>query len=123
VEGLSQLLVVSAQEIDDLILEGNKSRTIASTNMNSESSRSHAVFSIRLTFAIKDPLRKDRDINAGGLQRDVVFPWLTNSALVYEPECGGGGRGGVAGSQPMSTAVHRKPNKLWRSNSIFKTYA
>jgi kinesin family protein 13 len=63
VEGLSQLLVVSAQEIDDLIVEGNKSRTIASTNMNSESSRSHAVFSIRLTFAIKDPLRKDRAIN------------------------------------------------------------
>jgi hypothetical protein len=66
VEGLSQLLVVSAQEIDDLIVEGNKSRTIASTNMNSESSRSHAVFSIRLTFAIKDPLRKDRGINSRG---------------------------------------------------------
>ncbi len=30
--------------------------------------------------------------------------WLTNSALVYEPN--GGGRGGIAGSQPMSTAVH-----------------
>ncbi len=44
--------------------------------------------------------------------------WLTNSALVYEPKCGGGG--GVAGSQPMSTAVvHRSPNKFWRSNSIF----
>jgi hypothetical protein len=31
-------------------------------------------------------------------------------------------RGGgvwVAGSQSMSTAVHRSPNKLWRSNSIF----
>jgi hypothetical protein len=28
--------------------------------------------------------------------------------------------GGVAGSQPMSTAVHRSPNKLRRSNSIFK---
>ncbi len=39
-----------------------------------------------------------------------------NSALVYEPKCWGGG-GEVAGSQPMSTAVHRSPNKLWRSNS------
>jgi hypothetical protein len=29
--------------------------------------------------------------------------WLTNSALVYEPKCGG--RGGVSGSQSMSTAV------------------
>ncbi len=36
--------------------------------------------------------------------------WLTNSALVYEPECGGlgsvGGGGEGAGSRPMSTAVH-----------------
>jgi hypothetical protein len=29
--------------------------------------------------------------------------WLTNSALVYQPKCGGGG---FVGSQPMSTAVH-----------------
>jgi hypothetical protein len=27
--------------------------------------------------------------------------------------------GGVAGSHPMSTAVHRSPNKLWRFNPIF----
>ncbi len=43
--------------------------------------------------------------------------WLTNGALVYEPKCGG--KGEVARSQPMSTAVHRSPNKLWRSNFIF----
>jgi hypothetical protein len=35
---------------------------------------------------------------------------LTNSALVYEPKCGGGG----AVYQPMSTAVHRSQNKLWK---------
>jgi hypothetical protein len=29
------------------------------------------------------------------------------------------GEGGVAGSQPVSTAEHRSPNKLWASNSIF----
>jgi hypothetical protein len=34
-----------------------------------------------------------------------------------EPKCGG--RGKVAGSQPMHTTVHRSPNKLWGSNSIF----
>lgn len=33
------------------MLEGNKSRTVAATNMNSESSRSHAVFNIVLTQA------------------------------------------------------------------------
>jgi hypothetical protein len=42
--------------------------------------------------------------------------WLTNSALVYEPKCGGRGD---EGSQPMSTAVNRNPNKRRRSNSIF----
>jgi hypothetical protein len=36
--------------------------------------------------------------------------WTTDSALVYEPN--GGGRGGVAGSQLMSGAVHRSINKL-----------
>jgi hypothetical protein len=40
------------------------------------------------------------------------------SSLKYEPKCGGGG-GGVPGSQPMSTAVHRSPNNPWISNSIF----
>ncbi len=30
-----------------------------------------------------------------------------------------GARGELQGSQPMSTAVHRSPNKLWRSISIF----
>lgn len=34
--------------------EGNKSRTVAATNMNSESSRSHAVFSIILTQILTD---------------------------------------------------------------------
>lgn len=39
VDGLSQLAVTSFQDIDNLMAEGNKSRTVAATNMNSESSR------------------------------------------------------------------------------------
>lgn len=49
VENLSKLLVNSKEEIDDLMEQGNKSRTVAATNMNAESSRSHAVFSIVFT--------------------------------------------------------------------------
>jgi hypothetical protein len=45
-----------------------------------------------------------------GVTKRCRLSWLTNSALVYEPKCGGGG--GVAGSHPISTAVHRSPNKL-----------
>jgi hypothetical protein len=52
-----------------------------------------------------------------GVTKGCRLSWLTNSVLVYEPKCGG--EGGVAGSQPMGTAVHWSPNKLWRTNSIY----
>jgi hypothetical protein len=40
-----------------------------------------------------------------------ISSWLTNSALLYEPKCGGGGGGGeFAGSQPMSTAHRAQSN-------------
>lgn len=42
------------QDIESLMSEGNKSRTVAATNMNEESSRSHAVFNIILTHTLKD---------------------------------------------------------------------
>ncbi|VDK74837.1 unnamed protein product [Litomosoides sigmodontis] len=54
VDGLSVLAVSSFEQIASLIEEGNKSRTVAATNMNTESSRSHAVFNIRLTQALTD---------------------------------------------------------------------
>jgi hypothetical protein len=43
-----------------------------------------------------------------GVKKRCRLYLLTNSALVYESQCGGirGGGVGVAGSQPMSTAVH-----------------
>jgi hypothetical protein len=44
----------------------------------------------------------------GGVTKRCRLFWLTNSTLVYDPKCGGGG-GGVAGSQPMSTALHMSP--------------
>jgi hypothetical protein len=48
--------------------------------------------------------------NQGGFKEMSSISWLTNNALVNDPNCGGGR--GVAGSQPMSTAVHKSPNKL-----------
>ncbi|XP_062524750.1 kinesin-like protein KIF13B isoform X2 [Bombyx mori] len=54
VDGLSLLAVSSFKDIDNLMTEGNKSRTVAATNMNSESSRSHAVFSVVLTQTLCD---------------------------------------------------------------------
>ncbi|XP_038051604.1 kinesin-like protein KIF13B [Patiria miniata] len=54
VDGLSTLAVSSFENIDALMSEGNKSRTVAATNMNSESSRSHAVFNITVTQTLTD---------------------------------------------------------------------
>lgn len=49
VEDVSKLAVNSFQDIQSLISEGNKTRTVASTDMNQSSSRSHAVLGITLT--------------------------------------------------------------------------
>ncbi|XP_032869740.1 kinesin-like protein KIF13A isoform X4 [Amblyraja radiata] len=57
VDGLSQLAVTCFEDIESLMSEGNKSRTVAATNMNEESSRSHAVFNIILTQTLYDPQR------------------------------------------------------------------
>ncbi|KAA0710986.1 Kinesin-like protein KIF13B [Triplophysa tibetana] len=54
VDGLSRLAVESYKDIESLMSEGNKSRTVAATNMNEESSRSHGVFNIILTHTLKD---------------------------------------------------------------------
>nr|XP_030737188.1 kinesin-like protein KIF13A isoform X3 [Globicephala melas] len=54
VDGLSQLAVTSFEDIESLMSEGNKSRTVAATNMNEESSRSHAVFNIIITQTLYD---------------------------------------------------------------------
>ncbi|KAE8598010.1 hypothetical protein XENTR_v10016675 [Xenopus tropicalis] len=54
VDGLSQLAVTNFEDIESLMSEGNKSRTVAATNMNEESSRSHAVFSIIVTQTLYD---------------------------------------------------------------------
>uniref|UniRef100_A0A094ZQX8 Kinesin-like protein unc-104 n=1 Tax=Schistosoma haematobium TaxID=6185 RepID=A0A094ZQX8_SCHHA len=54
VEDLSKCAVISFDEINELIDVGNKARTVAATNMNETSSRSHAVFTIIVTQKIED---------------------------------------------------------------------
>lgn len=49
VEDLAKLVVQSFQDIENMMDEGNKARTVAATNMNETSSRSHAVFTLTLT--------------------------------------------------------------------------
>ncbi|XP_034020112.1 kinesin-like protein KIF1C isoform X2 [Thalassophryne amazonica] len=56
VEDLSKLAVTGFTDICDLMDVGNKARTVAATNMNETSSRSHAVFTIVFTQKRRDQL-------------------------------------------------------------------
>uniref|UniRef100_A0A8C3GV10 Kinesin family member 1C n=1 Tax=Corvus moneduloides TaxID=1196302 RepID=A0A8C3GV10_CORMO len=56
VQDLSRLAVASFTDIADLMDSGNKARTVAATNMNETSSRSHAVFTIVFSQRRRDPL-------------------------------------------------------------------
>ncbi|OBZ85442.1 hypothetical protein A0J61_06508 [Choanephora cucurbitarum] len=58
VEDLSRLVVTSFDDINHLMDEGNKARTVAATNMNETSSRSHAVFTVFLTQKRMDEVTK-----------------------------------------------------------------
>ncbi|CAO3594499.1 unnamed protein product [Absidia cylindrospora] len=60
VEDLSRLVVKSFGDIEHLMDEGNKARTVAATNMNETSSRSHAVFTIILTQKTMDVKTKQQ---------------------------------------------------------------
>ncbi len=65
------------------------------------------------------------DVRRGGVcwgQGDTQrcrLSWLTNSALVYEPKCGGGGCG-VSANEYSCT---QEPRETWRSNSIFHLWS
>ncbi len=54
------------------------------------------------------------------VKRRCRLSWLTNSALVYEPNAEGGG-GGCGGSQQMSTAVNMEPKLTW-DLTLYLTY-
>jgi hypothetical protein len=48
VEGLAELVVKSHDDIQRLQEQGNRIRTVAATNMNMESSRSHSIFMVKV---------------------------------------------------------------------------
>ena len=61
--------------------EGNKTRTVASTNMNNESSRSHAVFTMVFTQteSVNAELSSDK-VTINGLARVKQVPAFTPAA-------------------------------------------
>jgi hypothetical protein len=57
-----------------------------------------------------------------GVKKRCRLSWLTNSALVCEPKCGGGGFA-VAGSQPMSTCRCAHGAQINFGDPPYLTYA
>ena len=55
VENLAKVVVHGFEEIDKLMVSGNKTRTVAATNMNATSSRSHAIFTLTVTQVTTHP--------------------------------------------------------------------
>ena len=56
VEGLAELVVSSAGDITELIEQGNKVRSVAATQMNARSSRSHSCFTIKVSQRKKEDM-------------------------------------------------------------------
>ncbi len=50
INGGTEVEVSSTEEAYDVLLQGQRKRRVAETQLNHDSSRSHAVFNIRLTF-------------------------------------------------------------------------
>ncbi|KAF7723149.1 kinesin-like protein Klp8 [Apophysomyces ossiformis] len=73
VEDLSRLAVSSFDDIDHLMDEGNKARTVAATNMNETSSRSHAVFTIFLTQKRHDISTKQTTEKVARIRHQAFF--------------------------------------------------
>ena len=62
IEGITWAKVGGVEDIDAITETGNLNRTVGATNMNSESSRSHSILSIQVTFP-------PTEINGAGHER------------------------------------------------------
>eukprot|EP00047_Mylnosiga_fluctuans_P024708 m.168525 g.168525 ORF g.168525 m.168525 type:complete len:760 (-) comp9910_c1_seq9:718-2997(-) len=67
VKGLSDVTVKSAMEMDAIMTRGNANRMVGATNMNAQSSRSHAIFSIYVERQDKGPNGKSDLVRMGKL--------------------------------------------------------
>ena len=63
VEGITEIFVASEAELTDVIESGEKSRTVASTRMNSASSRSHQLFTIEIRQKFPNDTEKKGVLN------------------------------------------------------------
>ena len=63
VDGLSEIYVVCEEEVLNILAVGEKNRTIASTKMNQQSSRSHQIFMIEVSQKLPDDTSRKGTLN------------------------------------------------------------
>eukprot|EP01118_Nematostelium_gracile_P003663 TRINITY_DN14236_c0_g1_i1.p1 TRINITY_DN14236_c0_g1~~TRINITY_DN14236_c0_g1_i1.p1 ORF type:complete len:269 (-),score=69.42 TRINITY_DN14236_c0_g1_i1:265-1071(-) len=63
IEGLTEEFISSEEEIEELIALGEKCRSVAYTDMNATSSRSHSVFMITIEQKLEDGSQKSGKLN------------------------------------------------------------
>jgi kinesin family protein 3/17 len=61
VKDLSSFVVRNADDMDRIMGIGNKNRSVASTNMNSVSSRSHAIFTITVECSMEHKVKEEEE--------------------------------------------------------------
>lgn len=76
VKDLSAFVVKSVEEMDRLMEKGNGNRSVGSTNMNADSSRSHSIFTVTVEMSEPSPDGGDPMIRVGKLNlvREKYFP-------------------------------------------------
>ena len=62
VKGLKEIVVDSPMKLESIVDQGVKARTVATTQMNADSSRSHSVFTIKIHQ--KDPEDETKNLFA-----------------------------------------------------------
>jgi hypothetical protein len=65
VKGLTDVVCESAEDLNKMLDKGLSSRTVASTLMNAESSRSHSIFTIIVEMNTTDPLSGKEMLRSG----------------------------------------------------------
>jgi kinesin family member 17 len=67
VKGVTDVVVESPEDLNHMFEKGLTNRTVASTLMNSESSRSHSIFTIVIEMNTKDPISGKDMLRVGKL--------------------------------------------------------
>ena len=82
VSNLTIVKVNSFEDIMSLISIGDNNRTVASTNMNNNSSRSHSIVNLIITQRLRNPTVRN-GLPTSGLQQKISKVYLVDLAGMY----------------------------------------